>query len=82
MKDILLDPKAPKNVKGHIKQQRNQGIPFSKIKLLKGYELAHFIGFEAAKGYDYRFTCLKLKSNHQTQHKFDGNGKKKKTHRT
>ncbi|NDB85414.1 MAG: hypothetical protein EB127_22335 [Alphaproteobacteria bacterium] len=38
--------------------------------------MAHWRGFEAAKGYDYFHASLQDTKLHQLQHKFDGFGKK------
>lgn len=79
MRDIYNDPKTPREIKGWIKQELNSGRTFSRVRVPPGYELAHYHGFEAKKGFDYRFTSLQLESNHYTQHKYDNNGIRNKT---
>lgn len=70
----MNDPKLPKHIRGWFKQQYNKGVRFSKMTLPPGYDRAHFRGYESAKGYDYRYSELNLKSNHELQHKYDLNG--------
>ena len=79
VQDIINDPKTPKLIKGWFKQEINrEGISYSKARLPPGYNLAHYRGYEAAKGYDYRFTALQDIGLHKLQHKYDNKGLKNK----
>ncbi|WLR43096.1 RHS repeat-associated core domain-containing protein [Bacillus carboniphilus] len=80
LKALVSDPKAPKHVKGFIKNQmRHRKINGKKRHLNNppGYELAHKRGYEARKGYSYRYTVLQNTKNHKLQHKYDRYGKKR-----
>lgn len=75
---LINDEKLAKHIRGWFKQQYNQGVSFSKMILPPGYDRSHFRGYESAKGYDYRYSELNLKSNHELQHKYDNYGAKNK----
>ncbi|GAC44104.1 phenylalanyl-tRNA synthetase [Paenibacillus popilliae ATCC 14706] len=62
---------------GEIKRDMNE-IKQGKrptIRVPQGYQLAHRRGFEARKGYGYRYSDLQMIKNHRTQHKYDNYGR-------
>jgi len=48
------------------------------LKNPPGYDLAHYRGYEASKGFNYRYSHLNTRKNHRLQHKYDRNGKRNK----
>ncbi|RBA25836.1 RHS repeat-associated core domain-containing protein, partial [Taylorella equigenitalis] len=81
---LAYDMKQPKSVRGwvlnEIKRQKDfaaMGIK-KKLRLPPGMDLAHWRGFESAKGYDYTYTDLNTRSLHKTQHKIDKGGRLQK----
>ncbi|AZA78661.1 hypothetical protein EG347_14665 [Chryseobacterium sp. G0186] len=43
-----------------------------------GYNRAHFREYESAKGCDYSYSELNMRTNHELQHKYDDDGAKNK----
>ena len=74
----MTNDKLPKNIRGWFVQQYNRGVPFSKMTIPPGYDRAHFRGYESAKGYDYSYSELNMRANHELQHKYDDYGAKNK----
>ena len=77
-KSLMTNDKLPKNIRGWFVQQYNRGVPFSKMTIPPGYDRAHFRGYESAKGYDYSYSELNMRANHELQHKYDDYGAKNK----
>ena len=83
--ELMHDTKLGRAARGWIKQEVN-AVKRSKytkkrrkhIRNPIEFDLAHGIGKEAAKGYDYRHADLKPRALHQARHKIDHNGKKNK----
>ncbi len=67
-KQILHDAKAPRFIRGWIRQELNRG---GGIRNPPGYELAHHRGREAAKGYSYMYSEAQLECLHSSQHRHD-----------
>ncbi|WP_246483938.1 DNRLRE domain-containing protein [Heyndrickxia vini] len=79
LKSLLNHKHTPRHVKGHIKNELRH-IKSKKRKTIRvpqGYNLAHKRGYEARKGYGYAHTVLQNIKNHKTQHKYDGNGRRR-----
>jgi hypothetical protein len=89
LRELMNDDKLGSAEKGWLKQDANAIIrdrakPIGKskrttLRVPPGKVLAHKRGFEAAKGYDYRYADIQEKGLHDTQHKFDKWGDKTKT---
>ncbi|WP_366937090.1 polymorphic toxin type 8 domain-containing protein [uncultured Clostridium sp.] len=47
------------------------------IRVPQGYQLANKRGFEARKGYGYKYSYLQIIKNHRTQHKYDKYGRRR-----
>ncbi|WP_460765998.1 polymorphic toxin type 8 domain-containing protein [Niabella terrae] len=77
-KKLMNDEKLPRHIRGWFQQQYNRGVPFSKMTIPPGYDRAHYRGYESAKGYDYIYSELNLKKNHELQHKHDDYGARNK----
>lgn len=77
LKELMNDDKLSKAERGWLKQEYNNIKRKNKknMRLPPGMELAHQIGFEAAKGYGYEYSNLQYKDIHKTQHKYDNYGK-------
>ena len=77
LRELATDPKLGKADKGWLKQEINAVDKGKRTSLRNppGKDLAHKRGKEAAKGYSYKYTDLKNKSDHTLQHKYDRNGK-------
>ncbi|WP_415533791.1 polymorphic toxin type 8 domain-containing protein [Ethanoligenens sp.] len=66
-----------KNPRGEIKRDINQ-IKRGKrksIRVSKGYNLAHRRGYEARKGYGYKYSDLQNVDLHRLQYKHEGYGR-------
>ncbi|ETD72595.1 type IV secretion protein Rhs, partial [Pelistega indica] len=75
LRALLNDVKAPKHIRGWIQQELNRIKGTKKrIRVPPGYDLAHWRGYENAKGFDYTYTDLNFKRNHKIQHRFDKGG--------
>ncbi|MDR1528267.1 MAG: hypothetical protein LBS22_01620 [Puniceicoccales bacterium] len=75
----MNDPNVSSADRGWLKQEKNS-MSRSKesrpsLRVPPGKELARRRGFEAAKGHGYEHSDLKLKADHDAQHKFDKKGK-------
>ena len=78
LKEIAKDDKVSSALRGEIKRDINE-IKSGKrnnIRVPNGYEMAHRRGYEARNGYGYEHSDLQMISNHRTQHKIDGYGKR------
>jgi len=83
LRELANDPKLSRALRGEIKRDINE-IKRGKrknIRVPQGYHLAHRRGYEANKGFGYKYSDLQIIKNHRTQHKHDGYGKKKKLRR-
>lgn len=79
LKELSKDPKVSSALRGELKRDINQ-IKRKKrktIRVPKGYELAHRRGYEARKGFGYKYSDLQTIKNHRLQHKYDNYGKKR-----
>ena len=47
-----------------------------RLRLPRGYDLAHWRGYENAKGFSYTFTSLLTRVLHRLQHKKDNGGRR------
>ncbi|WP_121641247.1 T7SS effector LXG polymorphic toxin [Virgibacillus sp. Bac330] len=80
LKEIADDNKVSSALRGEIRRDINE-IKLGKrqnIRVPQGYHLAHRRGYEARKGYGYKYSDLQTIRSHRTQHKHDGYGKGKK----
>ncbi|QTD40857.1 T7SS effector LXG polymorphic toxin [Sporosarcina sp. Te-1] len=78
LKEIADDNKVSTALRGEIKRDINE-IKLGKrknIRVPQGYHLAHRRGYEARKGYGYKYSDLQTIKSHKTQHKHDGYGRK------
>jgi hypothetical protein len=88
LRELMNDDKLGAAERGWLKQDANAIIrdkikPIGKskrttLRVPPGKVLAHKRGFEAAKGYDYRYADIQEKGLHDTQHKFDKMGRQNK----
>ena len=74
LRELGDDPKQPSEVRGWIKQDQNEIAQGKrdKIRVPPQYDLAHKRGFEARKGFGYKFAELVTKWIHRLQHKHEG----------
>ena len=80
LRQLARDPKQPRHVRGWLKNEQRR-LKQKRSKNLRnpyGYDLAHYRGFEASKGFSYKYSHLNTRRNHKLQHKYDKNGKKNK----
>jgi hypothetical protein len=79
LRELMDDPNISSADRGWLKQESNSMSRNKEsrpsLRVPPGKELAHRRGFEAAKGYGYEHSDLKLKADHDAQHKFDEKGK-------
>lgn len=43
-----------------------------------GYDLAHWRGYESAKGFSYEYSEPQIREQHRAQHRYDNGGSKNK----
>ncbi|WP_243292303.1 DNRLRE domain-containing protein [Bacillus sp. FJAT-47783] len=79
LKALLNDSRMPRHIRGWIKQELNSIKRKNRktIRVPRGYHLAHKRGYEARKGYGYRYSDIQIIRNHKTQHKYDGYGRRR-----
>jgi RHS repeat-associated protein len=72
--EYLNDANAPSYVRGWIQQDVNaiENGTRQTVRVPPSYDLAHKTGFEARKGFGYKYSDLKLRADHQLQHKIQG----------
>lgn len=77
LREIMNDPKQGSHIRGWIRQEVNQIERGQRnyIRNPPGHDLAHWRGYESAKGYDYSHSNLQVRDLHKLQHKYDKNGK-------
>jgi hypothetical protein len=79
LRALMNDPNVSSADRGWLKQESNSMSKSKEsrpsLRVPPGKELAHRRGLEAAKGYGYEHSDLKLKADHDAQHKFDKKGK-------
>ncbi|HGY5298578.1 TPA: RHS repeat-associated core domain-containing protein [Aeromonas salmonicida] len=80
LKELANDPKQPSHVRGWIKQEQYSIARGQRtdIRNSPGYQLAHWRGYEASKGYGYEYSDPQHTGLHCRQHKYDGHGRKNK----
>ncbi|WP_045520320.1 DNRLRE domain-containing protein [Neobacillus niacini] len=74
LRELANDPKVSRSLRGEIKRDINE-IKRNKrknIRVPKGYHLRHRYGYEAKKGYSYKYTDLQTIRSHRVQHKYHG----------
>ena len=79
LREIAADDKVSSTLRGEIKRDINE-IKRGKRKNIRvpvGYQMAHRRGYEARKGFGYKYSDLNTIENHKRQHKIDGYGKGK-----
>nr|WP_268895645.1 polymorphic toxin type 8 domain-containing protein [Pelistega ratti] len=81
----MNDDKQPSFIRGWLKNEYRRVLQyktkFGKQKIMrlpKGYDLAHWRGYENAKGFNYNYSELNQRSLHKLQHKYDNYGKNNK----
>lgn len=81
LRELANDPKLGSSQRGWIKQEltRIDRGQRKNIRNPPGTHLAHRRGFEAAKGFGYKYSDLQDINLHRTQHKHDKGGKANKT---
>ena len=74
LREIAADPKASSADRGWIKQEMNaiERGTRSSIRRPPGMELAHRRGFEAQRGFTYKYSVLQERALHRLQHKHGG----------
>ncbi|MBC1227608.1 polymorphic toxin type 8 domain-containing protein [Listeria booriae] len=86
LREMANDMKLPRHIRGSIKSDINaikrksknkNGRARKTIRVPRGYEMAHKRGYEARKGYGYKYTVMQNIRNHRTQHRYDDNGRKR-----
>ena len=80
LRQLANNPKQPRHVRGWLKNERRR-VQQGRSKYFRnpqGYDLAHYRGYEASKGFSYRYSHLNTRKNHRLQHKYDKNGKRNK----
>ncbi|PKE06430.1 DNRLRE domain-containing protein [Macrococcoides caseolyticum] len=80
LRQLVNNPKQPRHVRGWLKNEQRR-VQQGRSKYLRnpqGYDLAHYRGYEASKGFSYRYSYLNTRKNHRLQHKYDKNGKRNK----
>ncbi|WP_175754538.1 RHS repeat-associated core domain-containing protein [Burkholderia ambifaria] len=91
LKALADDDKQPSYIRGWIRQEtyaietksRNQlGNEKKTVRVPYGFDMAHWRGYESAKGFDYLHTDLNTTQLHQRQHKYDDHGSKNKKQTT
>lgn len=80
LRALANDTKISRSIRGQLKNDirhiQQKHIRVKRIRVPKGYNLAHRRGFEARKGYDYSYTVLQYVSNHILQHRYDHYGRR------
>ncbi|UII55675.1 polymorphic toxin type 8 domain-containing protein [Cytobacillus spongiae] len=74
LRELANDDKISRSIRGEIKRDINQ-IKRGKrksIRVPKGHHLRHRYGFEAKKGYGYKYSDLQTIRSHRTQHRIHG----------
>lgn len=74
LRELANDKKLSRSLRGEIKRDINaikRGKRTS-IRVPKGYHLRHRYGYEAKKGYGYKYSDLQTIKSHRTQHKYHG----------
>ncbi|WP_425283868.1 polymorphic toxin type 8 domain-containing protein [Lihuaxuella thermophila] len=81
VRELANDPKLSRALRGEIKRDINEIKRKSKnrhvrvrknIRVPQGYDLHHRRGFEARKGFSYRYSVLQLRKDHKRYHKIHG----------
>jgi hypothetical protein len=69
LRQLAKDPKLSSSLRGWIKQELNQIRRGTRswIRRPPGYELAHWRGYEASKGYNYLYSSLNTIELHDIQ---------------
>jgi hypothetical protein len=85
LRSLMHDTKIGRAERGWIKQEVNAikrslhtKKPRIHIRNPLGFDLAHRIGKESAKGYSYKYADLKPRALHIARHKVDNYGRKNK----
>ena len=82
LSQIMSDPKQPKHIRGWLRNELRRVNSIKeklgktvRMRLPQGFDMAHWRGYESAKGFDYRHTDLNTRELHRLQHKYDKGGK-------
>jgi RHS repeat-associated protein len=77
LKEIAQDEKVSSALRGEIKRDINEikNKKRKNVRVPQGYQMQHRRGFEARKGFGYKYSDLNITRNHKTQHRYDNNGK-------
>ncbi|WP_407072895.1 RHS repeat-associated core domain-containing protein, partial [Photorhabdus viridis] len=80
LKSIGQDPKQPQHIRGWVQQEQNSIARGQRTNIRNppGYQLAHWRGYEASKGYGYEYSDPQHIDLHKRQHKYDAHGRKNK----
>ena len=79
---LATDKSQPRFVRGWVQNEirRVEGLKAAgrsgRLRLPPGFDLAHWRGYESAKGFSYTFTSLLTRVLHRLQHKKDNGGRK------
>ncbi|VTX76503.1 Putative deoxyribonuclease RhsC [Neisseria sicca] len=79
---LATDKSQPRFVRGWVQNEirRVEGLKAAgrsgRLRLPPGFDLAHWRGYESAKGFSYTFTSLLTRILHRLQHKKDNGGRK------
>ena len=71
LRELSDDPKVSRADRGWVRQEINSGRGY--IRRPPGKQLAHRRGYEASRGYDYRYSDLQDISLHKTQTRLERN---------
>ena len=80
LRALAEDPKQPGHIRGWVKQDINM-ITEGRRKTIRnppGYDLAHWRGYESAKGFSYKYSEPLIREQHRAQHRYDNGGRKNK----
>lgn len=66
LKELAQDTKVPKHLRAEIIQSKKV---YGRYRVPEGYQLRHRLGYEAYKGYSYKFADLQLISLHNVETK-------------
>lgn len=80
LRELANDDKISSSLRGELKRDINSinKKRRNSIRVPQGYQLAHRRGYEARKGFGYKYSDLQTIKSHKTQHKFDKYGKIRK----
>ena len=72
LRELANDDKLSSALRGDIKRDMNAIARGTRktIRVPSGYELAHRIGYEARKGYSYRYSNLNFIRQHRMHHRY------------